>query len=92
MNKAFKYRIYPNKFQQILFAKTFGCVRVIWNACVESFNSYDKEINPNLKIIDEIKFHQEDFILYSYDHIDDIEVDNIKINTINVLISIIINF
>lgn len=51
MNKAFKYRIYPNKFQQILFAKTFGCVRVIWNANVESFNSYDKDANPKPKII-----------------------------------------
>lgn len=34
------------------------------------------------KIIDEIKSHEEDFILYSYDHIDDIEVDNIKINNV----------
>lgn len=51
MNKAFKYRIYPNKSQQILFTKTFGCVRVIWNANVESFNSYDKDANPKPKII-----------------------------------------
>lgn len=51
MNKAFKYRIYPNKSQQILFAKIFGCVRVIWNANVESFNSYDKDANPKPKII-----------------------------------------
>ena len=34
------------------------------------------------KIIDEILSHQEYFILYSYDHIDDIEVDNIKINNV----------
>jgi len=34
------------------------------------------------KIIDEIKSHEKDFILYSYDHIDDIEVDNIKINNV----------
>lgn len=31
MNKAYKYRIYPNKEQQIMFAKTFGCVRFIYN-------------------------------------------------------------
>lgn len=31
MNKAYKFRIYPNKNQQILFAKTFGCVRFIYN-------------------------------------------------------------
>lgn len=30
-------------------AKTFGCVRIVLNACVDSFNSYDKETNPNPK-------------------------------------------
>lgn len=51
INKAFKYRMYPTRHQEDILSKTFGCVRVIWNACVESFNSYDKETNPNLKII-----------------------------------------
>ena len=51
MIKAFKYRIYPNKSQEVLLSKTFGCVRVIWNTNVESFNSYDKDNNPKPKLI-----------------------------------------
>lgn len=31
MNKAYKYRIYPNKEQEVLIKKTFGCVRFIYN-------------------------------------------------------------
>ncbi|MBQ6773340.1 MAG: helix-turn-helix domain-containing protein [Synergistaceae bacterium] len=31
MNRAYKFWIYPNKEQRILFAKTFGCVRFIYN-------------------------------------------------------------
>jgi putative transposase len=31
MNKAIKYRIYPTEEQKILFTKTFGCCRKIWN-------------------------------------------------------------
>ena len=31
MNKAIKYRLYPTKKQEELFAKTFGCCRKIWN-------------------------------------------------------------
>ena len=31
MLKAYRYRIYPNEEQQIIFAKTFGCVRFIYN-------------------------------------------------------------
>ena len=31
MEKAFKYRIYPNKKQQELIQKTFGCTRFVYN-------------------------------------------------------------
>jgi len=37
--KAYKYRIYPTTNQEVLLNKTFGCCRVVWNACTESFNS-----------------------------------------------------
>ncbi len=30
-NKAYKFRIYPNAEQAVLFAKTFGCVRLVYN-------------------------------------------------------------
>ena len=29
--KAYKFRLYPNLEQRILFEKTFGCSRFIWN-------------------------------------------------------------
>lgn len=31
MNKAYKFRIYPNKAQEELIQKTFGCVRFVYN-------------------------------------------------------------
>ncbi|MEI7841342.1 MAG: RNA-guided endonuclease TnpB family protein [Methylococcaceae bacterium] len=40
--KAFKYRIYPTAKQTVLLNKTFGCVRVVWNHNVETFNKFDK--------------------------------------------------
>lgn len=30
-NKAFKFRIYPNTEQRVLFARTFGYVRLVYN-------------------------------------------------------------
>lgn len=30
-NKAIRYRVYPTEDQKILFAKTFGCCRKVWN-------------------------------------------------------------
>jgi putative transposase len=30
-NKAYKFRLYPNAEQAVMFAKTFGCVRFIYN-------------------------------------------------------------
>ena len=31
MEKAYKYRIYPNKKQKEILAKTFGCCRFVYN-------------------------------------------------------------
>lgn len=31
MNKAYKFRMYPNNEQKVMFAKTFGCVRYVYN-------------------------------------------------------------
>lgn len=30
-NKAIKYRVYPTTEQEVMFAKTFGCCRKVWN-------------------------------------------------------------
>lgn len=42
-NKAYKYRIYPNRTQREQLAKTFGCVRFVYNKCLdEQENNYYK--------------------------------------------------
>ena len=43
MNKAYKFRIYPNAEQQIILAKTFGCVRFIYNQMLsDKINHYEE--------------------------------------------------
>ena len=35
IKRSYKYRMYPNKTQEELLAKTFGCVRVIrWTVSI----------------------------------------------------------
>ena len=42
-NKAYKFRIYPNNEQKVLFAKTFGCVRFIYNRMLtDKIEHYEK--------------------------------------------------
>ena len=36
---SYKYRIYPTKKQEEILAKTFGCVRFVWNKNVETWNN-----------------------------------------------------
>lgn len=45
---AYKYRIYPNKEQQIYFSKTFGCVRFIYNQMLSDKIEYYKETKQKL--------------------------------------------
>lgn len=68
MNKAIKYRIYPNTEQMTMFAKTFGCCRKVYNLMlsdkIESYKEtgkfvsvtpakYKKE-HPYLKEVDSL--------------------------------------
>ena len=42
-NKAFKFRLYPNKEQEELLSKTFGCVRFVYNKMLaERKETYEK--------------------------------------------------
>ena len=47
MLKAYKFRIYPNKEQQIKINKTFGCCRFVYNNIL----SYKKEIYEKENIV-----------------------------------------
>ena len=47
-NKAYKFRLYPNKEQEIMFAKTFGCVRFIYNKMLADKIEFYKETKQKL--------------------------------------------
>ena len=48
MNKAYKFRIYPNAEQQIILTKTFGCVRFIYNQMLSDKINYYEETKQKL--------------------------------------------
>lgn len=50
MEKAFKYRIYPNKKQQELIQKTFGCARFVYNYFLDLRISEYKENGKSLNL------------------------------------------
>lgn len=45
-NKAFKYRFYPTNEQTEMLAKTFGCVRFVWNNLLD-WRSKEYALNGN---------------------------------------------
>ncbi len=47
-NKAYKFRLYPNNEQEILFNKTFGCVRFIYNKMLSDKIEHYKETKQKL--------------------------------------------
>lgn len=48
MYKSYKFRIYPNKQQQELIQKTFGCKRFVYNQCLAY--KIDKYKNENISL------------------------------------------
>ncbi|MGF7010617.1 putative transposase [Lachnospiraceae bacterium PF1-22] len=47
-NRALKFRAYPNDEQQVLFSKTFGCCRFIWNQILSDKIDYYKKHGKTL--------------------------------------------
>ncbi|MGC8580502.1 MAG: helix-turn-helix domain-containing protein, partial [bacterium] len=43
MITAYKFRLYPDKRQQEMFSKYFGCNRFVWNKALELRERYYKE-------------------------------------------------
>ena len=48
--KTYKFRLYPNKEQKILFTKTFGCARAIWNMMLADKLNIIKKLDKHLTI------------------------------------------
>ena len=51
MLRAYKYRIYPTDEQKILFAKTFGCVRYVYNWGLDIKSKLYKEKKESIGVV-----------------------------------------
>ena len=47
--KSYKFRLYPTEEQKVLFSKTFGCSRFIWNQMLADKIQYYKKTGKSLK-------------------------------------------
>ena len=76
MNKAIKYRIYPTREQAVLFAKTFGCCRKVYNLMLaDKMESY--QATGKFVAVTPAKYKTE----YSYlKEVDSLALANAQIN------------
>ena len=75
-NLAFKYRIYPNKEQELLINKTFGCVRFVYNTILYAANKFYEETGKN-KIITPASLKSENQFLKE---VDSLALSNAQLN------------
>ena len=63
INKAYKFRLYPNKEQQVLINKTFGCARFIYNhylaKSIEDYKNTGKSKTYNQNSADSTQLKKE---------------------------------
>ena len=50
MNTVYRFRIYPNKAQRELFAKMFGCVRLVYNRMLAEKKAHYEKTGKNLSL------------------------------------------
>ena len=75
-NLAFRYRIYPNKEQELLINKTFGCVRFVYNTILYAANKFYEETGKN-KIITPASLKSENQFLKE---VDSLALSNAQLN------------
>lgn len=49
-NTVRRFRLYPNREQEIFFARCFGCVRFVYNKMLSEKQEYYKETGKNLRV------------------------------------------
>ncbi|MCG7333797.1 transposase [Sporosarcina sp. ACRSM] len=55
-HKAYKFRIYPTEEQEILLAKTFGCVRFVYNKMLAEKKEAYERLKDNKALLKQQKF------------------------------------
>ena len=55
INKAFKFRIYPNQKQLELINQTFGCVRFVYNHFLNQRNELYKTEQKSTTYVNQLK-------------------------------------
>jgi putative transposase len=56
MNKAYRYRLYPNKEQCQLINKTFGCVRFVYNRMLADHKEKYEQYKENKEALKKLKY------------------------------------
>lgn len=56
MNKAYKYRLYPDKEQSALINKTFGCVRFVYNRMLSDRIEKYEQCKDNKEALKKMKY------------------------------------
>ena len=78
-NKAIKYRIYPTAEQKVMFAKTFGCCRKIWNLMLSDKIEYYQNNGTMLHITPAAYKDQYPFLK----DVDSLALANVQLNLQN---------
>lgn len=56
MNKAFRYRLYPNAEQGILINKTFGCVRFVYNQMLANRKTIYEQYKDDKEVLKQQRY------------------------------------
>lgn len=83
MNKAFRYRLYPDKEQLELINKTFGCVRFVYNRMLADRKEKYEQCKDDKETLKELKYttpanYKDEFIWLK--EVDSLALANAQIN------------
>ncbi|WP_027431638.1 RNA-guided endonuclease InsQ/TnpB family protein [Lachnospira multipara] len=76
VNRAIKYRAYPTTEQEVIFAKTFGCCRKVWNLMLSDKITYYRTTGESLQTTPAM--YKKDYVFLK--EVDSLALANVQMN------------
>ena len=87
INRVFKFRLYPNRNQQVILNKTFGCCRFLWNRMLHERTETYQRLKDNKDDLYSHKYKTEKEYKQQFPFLKEVDAKALQSSTSNLLVA-----
>ena len=87
INRVYKFRLYPNRDQQVILNKTFGCCRFLWNRMLHERTETYQRLKDNKDDLYSHKYKTEKEYKQQFHFLKEVDAKALQSSTNNLLVA-----